>query len=141
MRQTKWVILGVIGMIAIVAFSVSLTIGSAHLDRFVTRITAPIRGETEEIEITNTGAYRVQGYERFYDLHEDVAAVDQKLKAYPASLDTRQLTECVGLLARRADLVSEYNSSSRAERTTGQWRAADLPETLEHDSPRTCEGN
>ena len=140
MRNIGFIVLGIVVVVGIVGLGVATTIGGVHVDRFVTRIAAPIRGETQEIKLTNRGAYRVQGYEMFYDLQEDIIAVDQKLTAYPEKLGQRQLTECVALLAHRADLVSEYNSSSRAERTIGQWRADDLPETLEHDSPRTCEG-
>ena len=103
------------------------------------RFWAPIHGETEQVIITNTGAYRVQGYERFYDLSEDVAAVDVKLAGYPQALDRREATECRGLLARRADMVSAYNSAAMAQETVGQWRADNLPHRLEHDNPRSCE--
>ena len=140
MRWALAVVGGLVLIAGIVALSVSLTVGSAHIERFVAGIVAPLRGETQEIEITNTGGFRIAGYELFYDLQEDVGAVDRKLMSYPEKLDRRQLTECIGLLGRRADYVAEYNAASRAERTTGQWRAADLPETLEHDTPRTCEG-
>ena len=129
---TKWVIFGATACFLLMALGVTAWL---HGGRFW----APIRGETEQVIITNQGAYRVQGYERFYNLAEDVAAVDVKLAGYPQALDRREATECRGLLARRADLVAEYNASALAEETVGQWRAANLPHRLEHENPRGCE--
>ena len=105
---------------------------------FLPRLWAGPAGETQKQTITQTGAYRIQGYEHFYDLQEQIAATDTKLAGYPEALDIRQAQECRGLLATRANLVAAYNTWSRAETTTGRWRAEELPETLPQTTPRTC---
>lgn len=106
---------------------------------YVPRWLAGPTGETEEIVAVSRGAYRIQGYERFYDLFEDIEAIDVKLAAYPEGpLDARQAIECRGLLAKRANLISDYNAAAAAERTVGRWRADNLPEELEQRNPRSC---
>lgn len=120
---------------AVVAFVVLVVLASIYVPRWLAGPT----GETEEIVAVSRGAYRIQGYEKFYNLFEDIGAIDVKLVAYPeAPLDDRQATECRGLLAKRANLVSEYNAAAKAERTIGQWRADNLPEELEQRNPRSC---
>ena len=129
----KWIALGLLLAVAIVVSFVVLWLYGG-------RFFAPIRGVTQQVEITNEGAYRVQGYELFYDLIEESGAVDVKLTGYPEWLDAREAIECRGLLARRADIVARYNAAAQAKLTIGQWRADDLPEQLEQQNPRTCEG-
>ena len=130
MKNLKVTLISV-GVVVLLAVAVVASI-------FVPRWLAGPQGKTEEVLIVNQGAFRIQGYELFYDVSEQVEAIDVKLGAYPTELDIREEKECRSLIARRADLVAEYNAASRAERTTGQWRADDLPPELSHDSPRAC---
>ena len=121
-----------ITVVAVIAVAILVAI-------FLPRLLAGPVGETEKVLITNTGAFRIQGYEKFYDLQEEITAVDTKLSGYPSEdLDDREAIECRGLLNRRANLVADYNASARAQETTGQWQAADLPRTLPQNNPRTC---
>ena len=102
-------------------------------------IMAPIIGTVEKQEITTTGAYRIQGYERFYDIQAQVDAVDVKLASLPSSgLDIREKTECRGLVAQKMNLIAEYNSRSSAVETQGRWRASNLPSRLVPGKPREC---
>lgn len=129
----KAVILGIIGIFAVIALSTVGTLGYRWL-------IAPARGAVEQREIINRGQYRIQAYEQFYIWQEDLGGIEAKLQAYPQQgLDIRQQTECRGLLARRADIVARYNAASRAELTQGQWQAPELPESLPQASPRRCE--
>ena len=121
------------------ALTVVALVGGIALWLFGGRFAAPIRGVTEQVEITNKGSYRIRGYEMFYDLVEQRNAVDVKLAGYPEVLTAREATECRGLLARRADIVARYNAAAQAELTTGQWRADNLPDHLEQQNPRFCE--
>ena len=125
-------------VLLVVAIILVVAVGGVLLRIYVPRWTAPPLGKTEEITIVNQGAYRIQGYEKFYDLQEELQSVGVRLEGYPESPEGRDQTECRGLLARRAEIVAAYNAASRAERTTGQWRAADLPELLVQENPRTC---
>lgn len=100
--------------------------------------TAEPRGALEQREITTRGAFRIQEYERFYRLKEEVDSTDTKLAALPSELDVRQRTECTGLLAVRANRVAEYNAASAAELTRGKWKADDLPQRLNQENTRKC---
>ena len=95
-------------------------------------------GRVEQQEIITRGAYRIQAYEQFYRIQEDIQGIDVKLGGYPTTLDVRQRTECQGLLQVRANRVAEYNAASRAVLTQGQWRAPDLPQRLDQRNPRSC---
>ena len=112
-----------------------LAIGVVSIGGYVFKWYAlPFMGALEEREITNQGAYRIQGYEQFYTWAEERDAVKSKLNLYlDRELDVREHTNCVGLISQYADITAEYNAASRAERTQGQWRADDLPETLENE--------
>ena len=124
-----------VGALVLVAFVLVLVGGYAF-----SWFTIPFVGALEQREITNRGQYRIQAYEQFYRWQEEITSVDTKLAGYPVPLqDSRQRTECQGLLARRADIVSEYNAASRAVLTQGQWQAPGLPITLPHTNPRNCQ--
>lgn len=102
-------------------------------------IAAPFRGTVEQREITNSGAFRIQAYQKFYSWHEESAALKFKLAHYAhRDLDQREQTECRALRGQHADIVSKYNSASRAEQTQGQWRAADLPVDLTNEGVPQC---
>ena len=129
----KVIILGIVGVIAVIALS---TVGALGYRWLI----APARGAVEQREIINRGQYRIQAYEQFYRWQEEIGAIEAKLQAYPQQgLDIRQQTECRGLLAQRANIVAKYNAASRAELTQGQWQDPDLPESLPQESPRRCE--
>ena len=131
--MNKAIILGVIGIVAVIALSSVGFLGYRWL-------IAPARGAVEQREIINRGQYRIQAYEQFYRWQEDLDAIEVKLQAYPAQgLDIRQQTECRGLLAQRANIVARYNAASRAELTQGQWQASELPESIPQEPLRTCQ--
>ena len=100
--------------------------------------TAEPTGALQERQITTRGAFRIQAYEKFYRLREAIDSTDVKLAALPRELDVRQREQCVGLLAVRADRVAEYNAAAAAVTTQGKWRAADLPQSMNQENPRTC---
>ena len=125
----RYVVLAVVAIVVVIGVS---TLGWLYAGR----VTAPIRGVTEQVEITNSGAYRVQGYEKFYRWHEELDAIDNKLLVFNGVLSGRDYTNCLGLRAYRADVVGKYNSASRARETIGQWRPADLPYQLDHVTGR-----
>lgn len=128
----KLIVFGVIGLVAVIALS---TVGALAYRWAI----APARGAVEEREIINRGQYRIQAYEQFYRWQEELDGIAAKLSAYPSQgLDRRQQTECMGLVARHADIVAKYNAAARAERTQGQWQDPELPETLPQEPIRSC---
>lgn len=130
--KTWHIVVGSLGVVVLLVAMGFLPLGSRAF-------LAPITGTFEKQIITNRGAYQIQSYEDFHRWARDIEAVDQKLAAYPAAdLDIRQRTECQALLSRRANLVARYNAAADAEQTRGQWRAINLPLSMEQSQPRTC---
>ena len=119
--------------LGIVIFLIAMGVAGYGLRWF----SAPFTGALEQREITNKGAYRIQAYEQFYGWQEEIDAIDVKLAGYVGSLDNRESTECRGLVARRANIVGDYNAASRAELTQGKWQAPELPQTMKH-TERKC---
>ena len=131
----SFIVFGIIGIICLLIFA-SVVLATSDLG--FRWLLAPFRGAVEKQEIVHQGAYRIQAYEQFYRWQEQIDGIDTKLSAYPLDLDTRQQTECQGLLSRRANLVASYNSASRAETTQGRWLDSELPQILPQQNPRRC---
>ena len=125
MISKKYIVIGLL-------LAVVLIIGGIFSGIYVPRWLAGPQGKTEEVVITNRGQYRIQAYERFYQINEGLVEIDNKLLIYSVNKteNFRQLTECTGLLYQRANLVSEYNAKSKQERTTGKWQDPSLPHVL-----------
>lgn len=123
----KVAVLAVLGIVAIIGVG----LGGRY-------VLAPVIGAIEERETVHRGAYRIQAYEQFYRWQEEAAAVDTKLIGYLGRSDARSQTECVGLLAVRADIVAKYNAASRQIRTQGEWKPNDLPAVLDQKDKSTC---
>lgn len=121
------VILGVVGVVVAIIVVFAVLILTPLGLRFGL---VPIIGAVEQQEITNAGAYRIQAYEQFYRMEEDAQAIERKLNLYIGDLSTREKQECVGLVARHADIVSEYNSAVRSVNTQGKWQGSGLPNRL-----------
>ena len=120
-------------VIALMVVLTVLTLTGSFSGLGVRYILAPFTGAVEQREITNAGAFRIQAYEQFYNWQEEVEAIDVKISVYTGELDTRQEAECIGLVARRADIVGRYNSAVRSVLTQGQWIGSGLPNRLIHD--------
>ena len=135
-RRIRW---GIRWGISLAVMAAVVAIVAAAI--YVPRLWAEPVGRTEQIVTVNRGNYRSSAYELFYDLDEQIEAVNLKLDAYPADpqdMDARERTECRGLLLKRANLVADYNASARQELTVGQWRSEDLPSSLPQVNPREC---
>ena len=131
-KDILWIVGGVFGFI-ILMFVISFSVMGS------TAALAPITGWFEKRIAVNRGFYQIQSYEKFYELAHQIDAIDIKLDAYGSDLDTRQRTECLGLLTRRAGLVAAYNAASEAVTTQGQWRDQSLPPTMQQYNKRICE--
>lgn len=127
MSPWKIGIIGIVGLVAVV--------GAVLGARWVL---APVTGAIQKREITTRGAYQIQGYEQFYRWQEEAGAIDAKLVAYAGRSDARSRTECIGLLAVRADIVAKYNAASQQVETQGQWKADNLPARMPQKERATC---
>lgn len=132
MKSTGKIFLGVLAFIALV-------IGLIYLTGGIQQLTAPFRGETQEKEITEAdGRYRIDAYEKFYDLNAQVESKDTEICTMEANTslpkDQRE-TNVLALTNKRTELVNEYNADARKEDTRAKFKASDLPYELPKEVP------
>ena len=131
-NTNKWVI----GFFVVFAFTFLLFFAASYAFSWTV---APWIGALEERQITTSGGFRIQAYEQFYRWQEDLESLEARLCFYEdGDLSKEESIEQRGLRGQYAIIVGKYNAASRAERTQGQWRAEDLPETVEHIESLIC---
>ena len=68
---------------------------------------------------------RVNTYEWFYDMHEEIEATKRKAEIAKGTPEEK------GIRMVLASMISEYNAKSKMTATKAQWKAADLPYFIE----------
>lgn len=68
---------------------------------------------------------RVNTYEWFYDMHEQIEATRRKAEIAKGTPEEK------GIRMVLASMISEYNAKSKMTMTKAQWKAADLPYFIE----------
>lgn len=68
---------------------------------------------------------RVNTYEWFYDMHEQIEATRCKAEIAKGTPEEK------GIRMVLASMISEYNAKSKMTMTKAQWKAADLPYFIE----------
>lgn len=68
---------------------------------------------------------RINTYEWFYDMHEQIEATRRKAEIAKGSPEEK------GIRMILASMISEYNAKSKMTMTKAQWKAADLPYFIE----------
>ena len=126
-RIVGWVALGLVVALAMIAAGLALRWALA----------SPT-GAVEQREIVLGGEYRIQFYDQFHDLHQEIKAKQARLALYGDDLDQREATGCRGLFADLTETVADYNSASLAYRTRGQWRDPALPQTVPQPEVSPC---
>jgi hypothetical protein len=81
----------------------------------------------ETYYIINDGSNRVQSYDGFYRLHEDINA--QKTN-YRIMLKNGQDAAANAVLLGVDNLISEYNAKASSTKS-GDWRPRDLPNHID----------
>lgn len=105
--------------------------------------TAPIEGAVQMQENTNTGNFRLQAYQSFYDRCGIIQSYEDSLVNLQASLQdylsdpevdrdmvNRLRTQVNGVENQRAREIRRYNQEARQEHSVGQFRSNDLPYQL-----------
>lgn len=127
----KGVFLTMLGFIVLLA----LIIGGSWTYKWYT---APIRGKIEMREQIQNKDHRRYSYEHFYDLYASYESYKDSLNAQLEVLDTADDTQkarvrqnIAALKSQMARVREEYNADSRKTKTSGQFKAWDLPERLD----------
>lgn len=113
-------------------------------------IIAPFKGATEARNQTvGNGSYRIAAYDTFYDqcagaqtVQQNLANTKQRLKQARADGDQAEVSrQETNLQAQRNDLnslVNGYNADSHKSYTLAQFKASDLPFTIDAKEPIQC---
>lgn len=112
--------------------------------------TANRSGKTQvKHQINGNGSYRIAAYDHFFDLCATVQTDKQVLTNTQNQLkmttdEGTKLTLNADVLAQQNKLdtdVNQYNQDARKSATAGQFRASDLPSTLDTMGVTTCTAN
>lgn len=134
--------LGAVTLIVVVTLAAMWIFGFGWFQRG----TANFRGETAAIEQTRaSGRFRVQAYDRFFDLcsaiQEDegrVAALEQELAGSPTPERRTQVeASLTAVRSARNGKIRTYNNDAAKDFTVGQFRDNDLPYRLDPNAKET----
>ena len=107
--------------------------------------TAEPKGIVDAEEQIQSGANRIDKYNKFFDLCASVQRQKRSLEAQESILESSPDNEksrirqnIAGLQAQVQGTVSRYNSLSTRGYTAGQFRASNLPYKLSVEGDTTC---
>lgn len=109
--------------------------------------TAETRGQTGVREDTVADSdFRIAAYERFYDMCAAVQSAESRITNAETELaddptesrESQLKTTLQALRNQRSEAINEYNAEARMEATAAQFRASDLPASLDPDEETTC---
>ncbi len=105
------------------------------------RITAPFYGQLSERQTVQSGEFRKYSYEHFYDMCAAIQRNQRTLMSQKKALEHAEGREAsrirqrvVGLESQLQSKVSSYNADSRKEETMGQFKANDLPRSIDYET-------
>lgn len=75
--------------------------------------------------IVQNARTRVNTYECFYDMHEQIEATRRKVEIAKGTPEEK------GIRMVLSGMIAEYNAKSRMTATKAQWKAKDLPYFIE----------
>lgn len=134
-----------VGALALVALLVLMTAFTFGIGSWI-RETAGFRGKTQQVNQTRgNGQYRIAAYDHFYDLCASVQDQEVTIESQQSELDTNPSADraqqiqanLAALRANRGELINHYNADARKTATQGQFRASDLPYSLNRNAKET----
>jgi hypothetical protein len=97
-------------------------------------IAAPWQGKLQARQQIQSGSFRIQAYNHFFDLCASVTTLDQALQQTLVSEQTdkgddlsRDQINFTAQLNDRNDAANQYNADSHKSYTVGQFKSANLP--------------
>lgn len=117
----------------LVGVLVMALVGGAYLG--IRYLTADVRGAADQRERTvAAGDYRIAAYDAFYDQCAAVQALEDQIATATANTtlpaDQRE-QNIIALTNQRNSLIRQYNADARKTDTRGNFRASDLPYSLD----------
>lgn len=124
-------------IIAVFALAIGISFAAGATDW----ITAPFRGKVDQRNKTvGNGDYRIASYDHFYDLcaaiqGKEASITNLAAEASSGTDDADRLAQVTSAITAqrntRAELVTQYNADARKAGTSGQFRASDLPYSID----------
>lgn len=105
------------GFIIIMALAAIVLAMTPFYHRWNARRVNDIRQEY----IIQNAHVRVQSYEWFYSMHDEIKATRKKAEIAAGTPEEK------GIRMVLESMIAEYNAKSRMTATKAQWKAADLP--------------
>lgn len=134
----------VVGLILLIVF----VVGGISAGVWAFRVaTAPIVGAGNQRIEVNDADYRIEAYDRFFNLCSQVAADKQRISSLEQELEVadpdsdRREQIFASMTAIRngiAENVEQYNVDAAKEGTRGQFRASELPYRLNAEGETSC---
>lgn len=132
MNKLKGVGIGLFAAIVVGVVGVGLFFMWVFGVGFLSRSTAHYRGGTQATEIVQNGRNQLAQYDYFFNTCAGIQGLEDKARIY-----ANDETAHNAALARRADLIREYNARAAAIGTSGQFRAAKLPRVIDPNQEET----
>lgn len=108
----------------------------------ITVASSGVKGAGDTIIVNNSSVNRIKAQERFEDLYAGIVATDRKITAQEPNVlagipDGKTAGQTMaGLVSACLDLVSDYDADARKV-TAADWRAFDLPQSIDIHNPAT----
>lgn len=128
------------GLLA-VFLMIALPIAGLFISGTISMQTAGFRGEVKATEIIKgSGTFKIQAYNRFHDLCQEVIGFDAKIASLQSFgiLDEIDKRALAGLTNMRINSVTKYNADASKDWTAGQFRDNDLPYQLNLNGGNSC---
>jgi hypothetical protein len=138
-----WLAIGIVVAIIVVGF------GLFFGGQIFSQKTANLRGETSKRnQVEANGQFRIQAYNRFFDLCTTIQGQEATIKALTAERDdkahppsaTRQdeiSASLTALVGNRITNISDYNNSAQKSYTEGQFLSSKLPFRIDPTAKET----
>lgn len=130
------------GVLAGIIFLLTLTAGGWAWKYY----TAEIRGRVDAEQRIESGANRIQQYNKFFNMCNNVKSIKTALDSQRSLLDnaedskerSRIRSNIAGMEAQLARYVNQYNSEASQSYTAARFLASELPYQLNIDGETQC---
>jgi hypothetical protein len=118
------------GVVLIVLIGIVFAVGAWGFNWFA----APYQGKLQARQQINSGDFRIQAYNQFFDQCAQIQTDEEALQASYTELKTASKDDktrihinITGQLIARNEAANQYNADSRKSYTVGQFKSANLP--------------
>lgn len=136
------IVFGTVALLIVLLFSAMAVFGFG----LFSQKTANFRGETSKRnQVEANGAFRVQAYDKFFDLCTSIQgdeararSLEEELKTKPPADRVTQINASLAAIrSNRETSIRQYNNDAHKSYTVGQFRSTDLPYSIDPTEENT----